>query len=231
LNTPPRAFKPYDALFQGEIFTKGLPEIHIYNEALAKSRNSLTGQRFSGTPAWVAPADASDRVMDTLENEYPYSVVTYKNRLHTQSRSLWSTYAMEIESHNQVEINTRDCQSMGLAAGETVRLTSASNTHGITCQVKPTGLVRHGCVAISFHFGHSQFGGSPLTVKSGETVFLGGHAVIKDDGGLIVDEKLRAGLNFNDVALLDERLGKTPMVDLVGGIPDFSSTRVKIVKI
>ena len=224
-------FKPYEALFNGEIFTKGLPEIHIYNEALARSRNSLTGQRFSGTPVWVAPADASGRIMDTLENEYPYSVVTYKNRLHTQSRSLWSAYAMEIESHNQVEINTRDCQSLGLAAGETVRLISASNPDGITGQVKPTVLVRPGCVAVSFHFGHSQFGGSRLTVKSGETVFLGGRSVIKDDGGLIVDEKLRAGLNFNDVALLDERLGKTPMVDLVGGIPDFSSTRVKIVKV
>jgi tetrathionate reductase subunit A len=169
--------------------------------------------------------------MDTLESTYPYSVVTYKNRLHTQSRSLWSAYAMEIENENRVEINTRDCQSLGLAAGEKVRLISASNPLGIIGKVKPTALVRPGCVAVSFHFGHSQFGGSPLTIKSGETVFLGGRSVITADGELIVDDQLRAGLNVNDVALLDEHLGGTPMVDLVGGIPDFSSTRVKIVKV
>ncbi len=38
------------------------------------------------------------------------------------------------------------------------------------------------------------------------------------------------GLNFNDVALLDPRLNHTPLVDLTGGIPDFSSTRVAILK-
>jgi tetrathionate reductase subunit A len=224
-------FKPYEALFKGEIFTKGLSEIHIYNETLAKTRNSLTGRRCSGTPAWVPPADASGRRMDTLGNRYPYSVVTYKNRLHTQSRSLWSAYAMEIENDNQVEINARDCQTLGLAADDTVRLISESNPEGIIGRVKPTSLVRPGCVAVSFHFGHSQFGGSPLTVERGESVFLGGGSVVKQNGELIVDDRFRAGLNVNDIAALDKGLGGTPMVDLVGGIPDFSSTRVKIVRV
>jgi len=32
------------------------------------------------------------------------------------------------------------------------------------------------------------------------------------------------------VSRLDENLANTPMVDLTGGIPDLSSTRVKIIK-
>ncbi len=38
-------------------------------------------------------------------------------------------------------------------------------------------------------------------------------------------------MNPNMVSRLDEALGNTPMVDLIGGIPDFSSTRVKLVRV
>ncbi|BBO92004.1 molybdopterin dinucleotide binding domain-containing protein [Desulfosarcina ovata] len=223
-------FKPYDALFEGDIFIKGLPEVHLYNESLARSRNTLTGRRFSGTPAYVVPADAGGNDFSELENVYPFTVVTYKTRLHTQSRSLWSVHAMEIQDENRVEMNSADCRQLGLVTGDRVRLASVSNPAGITGRVQATKLVRPGCVAVSFHFGHSGFGAGPLTVKNGADVFLGGAAVIGKDGRLVVEPGFAKGLNPNDVALLDERLGRTPMVDLVGGIPDFSSTRVRIEK-
>ncbi|MDP2279970.1 MAG: hypothetical protein Q8K51_17335, partial [Nitrospirota bacterium] len=60
-------------------------------------------------------------------------------------------------------------------------------------------------------------------------VFLGGKKVA-DKKGLKPDRSLGTGLQFNYVTRLDEDFANTPMVDVVGGIPDFSSTRVKIVK-
>lgn len=222
-------FKSYDALFEGEVFTKGLKEVRIYSETLARSINSLSGQRFKGSPHYLAPRDSSGKLLDDMENDYPLTVVTYKNRLHTQSRSLWSAYALEIQGENRVEMNPEDLKKLGLKPGDRVTLMSANNPAGISGQVQETGLVRPGCVAVSFHFGHSQFGGSALTVKDGESVFFGGCSVMNGNT-LIADARFTKGLNVNDVAVLDEHLNQTPMVDLVGGIPDFSSTRIRIVK-
>ena len=82
---------------------------------------------------------------------------------------------------------------------------------------------------MSFHYGHTQFGASRLNVRDAASVFLGGKEVT-DGQGLKPNPKMGAGLNFNAVARLDEDFGNTPLVDVCGGIPDFSSTRVKIVK-
>nr|WP_319393758.1 molybdopterin-dependent oxidoreductase [uncultured Desulfobacter sp.] len=222
-------FKPYDAVFKGDIFTKGLSLVHLYNERLAGAVNALTGERFSGSPAWVAPRDAGGQLLDDLESSFPFSIVTYKNRLHTQSRSLWSALAMEIENTNQVEMNTQDAERLGMADGDDVIVSSRSNPEGIRGKVRRTGLVRPGCLAVSFHFGHTQFGATALAVKNGDSAFLGGKDVMENNM-LIANQKFASGLNFNDVALLDPKLNQTPMVDLVGGIPDFSSTRVKVAK-
>ena len=42
---------------------------------------------------------------------------------------------------------------------------------------------------------------------------------------------LDGGTNPNMVGRLDDNLGGTPLVDVMAGIPDFSSTRIKIVKL
>ncbi len=223
-------FKPYEDLFTGEVFSKGLSEVHLYNEKLAQSINSITGERFKGMPHWIAPKDSKGMLMDDLQQDYPFAIVTYKNRLHTQSRSLWSSLSMEITNENRVEINPADAQKLGVADNDTVILSSKSNTDGIRGKVKQTALIRPGCVAVSFHFGHTQFGASQLEIRNGRTAFMGGDAIINGNR-LTPNPRFGAGLNFNDVALLDPNLNQTPLVDLVGGIPDFSSTRVRIEKV
>ena len=50
------------------------------------------------------------------------------------------------------------------------------------------------------------------------------------DGRLVADPRYGAGLNTNMLSRLDPRLKNTPLVDLVAGLPDFSNTRVKVVK-
>nr|WP_320015272.1 molybdopterin-dependent oxidoreductase [uncultured Desulfobacter sp.] len=223
-------FKPYDSVFDGEVFKKGLKEVHIYNERLARTFNSLSGERFGGVPKWIAPRDSKMTLMDDLEAHYPYTLVTYKNRLHTQSRSLWSSISMEIEGENRVEINTADAAALKLRDGDNVVLSSKSNPEGIRGKVAVTALIRQGCVGVSFHFGHTQFGATALDVADGQSVFMGGASVMAGNR-LIPEPAFAAGLNPNDVALLDANLNDTPLVDLVGGIPDFSSTRIRIKKV
>ncbi|VVS93635.1 molybdopterin-dependent oxidoreductase [Desulfoluna spongiiphila] len=220
-------FEPYEKGFSKGRFTKATPHVHLYNETLGTTRNTLTGIRFSGVPGYLEPTDSTGVPLSRADKEYPFTVVTYKSRLHTQSRSLWCDRAMEIQDENHVEIHAEDARRLNLKAGDRVNISSRSNPEGISGTARPTDLVRPGCIAISFHFGHTQFGGSSLTVKNGARAFLGGESIM-DGSRLIPTPGYTKGLNMNDVSRLDEHLARTPLVDPAAGIPDFSSTRVRI---
>lgn len=223
-------FEKYEDGFEGDKYRYGVKRVALYNEELALTKNSLTGERFPGTLKYIPPANSSGQPVEIADADYPFTVVTYKKALHTQSRSLWYKYSMEVTPENYVEVNEADAKQTGIKELDEVCLVSKSNTRGIKGRAHLTQLVRPGCIAVSFHFGHTQFGGSPLIVNSGETVFWGGKDIYGKNG-LITEQKYLRGINFNDIARLDERMNNTPMVDLVGGIPDFSSTRVKILKV
>ena len=128
-----------------------------------------------------------------------------------------------------VVVNEKDARKLGLGSGAKVRLVSRSNPKGVTGKLQVSELVRPGCLGLSFHYGHTQLGASRLPIVKAEEVFLGGRSVA-DKEGLIPDPRHGTGINPNDLSRLDESFGNTPMIDPVGGIPDFSSTRVRIEK-
>ncbi len=223
-------FSSYDTVFDKEAHLHGIDRAVLYNEKLASTRNSLTGEKFHGTIKYIAPEDSVGKNIAETDSAYPFSVVTHKMHVHTQSRTTWHKYAMELIPENLVQINSSDAEELGLASGDDVMLYSPSNKEGIGGKVEVADLVRPGCIAISFHYGHSQLGANPLTVKGGEKVFLGGKSVCHDDQ-MVADPALGTGTNPNMVGRLDENLANTPLTDVMAGIPDFSSTRVKIEKI
>lgn len=223
-------FTKYDDVFEGNRFKHGTKRYAIYNEDLAATIDSMTGKRFDGTLKYLPPTDLSGKTIEEADAEYPFSIVTYKRCLFTQSRSLWFRFSMEVIPQNYVEMNEKDAAALSVKDGDEVLLYSRSNPDGIRGRVHLTRLIRPGCLGVSFHFGHTEFGGGRLEVKDGPSVFQGGAALF-DGNSLVTDPAYRAGLNFNNVARLEKKLANTPMVDLVGGIPDFSSTRVKVKKI
>ena len=222
-------FKKYGEVFVGEKFKHGIKRVVLYNEDLAIARNSLTGEFFPGTLTYRPPSDSAGNILAERDQGYPFAVITHKMNVHSQSRTTSHRWSMELFPENFVVVNEIDADSLGVKGGERVRLISRSNSRGIVGKIKTSKLVRKGCVAISFHYGHSQLGASKLPISKGEMVFLGGKKVVDKDG-LIPDPKLGTGLNPNMVSRLDENLANTPLIDLIGGIPDFSSTRVKIIK-
>ena len=164
-----------------------------------------------------------------LDKDFPLTIITHKMNVHTQSRTGWHQYAMEIFPENYVQINSEDAIIYKVQSGDQVRLISASNDIGITGKVQVTEMIRPGCLGISFHYGHSQSGASDVMVKDAEKVFYGGRNAA-DKTTLKGDPTLGTGTNPNMVSRLDERLGNTPLVDTLAGIPDYSSTRVKLLK-
>jgi len=223
-------FGKYEDVFNGLKFKRGVKRALLYNENLAMAVNTLSGRKFYGTLKYLPPMDSAGRIIAEKDREYPYYVITHKMNVHTQSRTNSHRWAMEIFPENFVVINTQDAAELKIKSGDLVRLVSQSNRDGIEGKAQVSRLIRPGCVGVSFHYGHTQLGSSSLRVTRGEEVFLGGRAVMKGEM-MIPNPKLGSGLNPNMVTRLDENLANTPMVDLVGGIPDFSSTRVKIIKI
>lgn len=219
----------YEDLFDGENHKFGLKRVVLYNEELATTRNSLTGEFFPGTLRYIPPVNSKGVIIEEADRDYPFYVITYKMSLHAQSRTTSHSWSMEVFPENFVVMNEKDAAKMGLKDNDKVRLVSRSNPRGITGKVKTTKLIRQGCIGVSNHYGHTQLGASRLPLINCEKAFLGGNKVI-DKKGLIPDPRLGTGLNSNYIARLDENLANTPMVDVVGGIPDFSSTRVRILK-
>ncbi len=223
-------FVPQDNLFEKERFKYGIKRVVLYNEKLASTRNSLSGKSFSGTLFLCVPTDSTGRPIDELDRDYPFHLVTHKMNIHTQSRTIWHKVARQIVPENKVVMHTEDAEKLGIKEGDRVRLISPSNKQGVSGKATLTPLIRRGCVSVSNHYGHSQLGASSIFVKDGAKVFLGGTDVIAGNM-LKADPALSKGLTPNKITRLDEGLANTPLVDPVGGIPDFSSTRVKVERV
>ncbi len=224
-------FYPNEKAFdtQGNL-KKGIPKVCLWNEKLARSVNSLTGYRFWGTVRYEVAQDLAGRRIDELDGDYPLVLISHKTALHTQSRTICYRQALVYEREPRLLVNPEDAEALGLSDGDLVRLSSRSFPEGVKVRIKVSPLVRPGCVAYPFHYGHTQHGASALEVPRGEKAFFGGQELFSG-ARLRPDPSRRKGINPNLLGRLDETLFDLPLVDPLGGIPDFSSTRVKIEKI
>ncbi len=217
----------YEDNFAGENHRYGVKKVALYNEELALQCNSLTGEYCSGVATYIVPATPSGEILADIDAEYSYNVVTYKMNVHAQARTVWHKWAMEIFPENHILMNEQDAAREKLSTGNKVRLISHSNSQGIIGKIKVTKLVRTGCLAISHHYGHTMMGAAPLSITNANQVFLGRNAVA-DKKNLRPDLTIGRGINANNISRLDPKLNNTPLIDAIGGIPDFSSTKVKI---
>jgi tetrathionate reductase subunit A len=201
-------FRPGDHAFDGTAMRNGVKRFVVYNEQLGALRSSLTGERFDGTVVYVPPPEFD-------EKDYPFILTSYKTALHTQSRTVWHRIAMELHPENHIMMNRADASSRGMREGDMVRVSGPFNRKGVSARLHVTDSVRPGVVAVSISYGHTQLGASCVRV-------MGGSSYDAPAPGL------GAGINPNDLAMLDRRFGNTPFVDPLGGIPDFSSSRVRV---
>ena len=219
----------YEDLFKNGAQKKAIARIALYNEKLASSIDSITGKRQWGTLRLAKATEAGGGVIAEKDAQWPFAAVTYKMNVHGQSRTSSHKWSMELFPENFAYINVKDCEKLGVKEGETVRIASRHCPEGILIKARPTALVAEGVVAVSFHYGHTQCGASKLFIKDARKVLLGG-PVAGDAAALKPDARLGKGASFNKLGRLDESQGRLPLTDPLGGIPDFSSTRVNVAK-
>jgi len=201
--------------------------INLYQEKTVKTKNSMTGKPFPGVATYVpAPADVLGRPLDDERAGYDLRLITYREILHTKSRTAANYWLLALLPENSILMNARDAGRRGLEDGDPVRIRSASNPAGvwdfkngrtrpIEGRLKAIQGIRPGVVAFSLGHGHWAYGASDVVI----------------DGQVVKGDPRRgAGIHANAALRVDPVLGNTTLVDLTGGSAVFYDTMVSVTR-
>jgi len=200
----------YDGDYMGKKYAK---ITRIYDEKTATTKDSITGQYWSGLPRYEPIKDASGK--EIVDDGYPLTLITFKSILGGHSRTIVDEWLRQIWPENRIWMNTADAAARGLKTGDVARIVSATNQEGVIGKVLATEGIMPGVVAVSWHFGHWAYGSRPFTVNGKETG---------------AEPERGAGLVPNPVMRVDTSVGRVCLQDPIGGSASFYDTRVEVEK-
>lgn len=178
------------------------PMLHLWNENVGGSRNSLTGKRNRGCGAWIEPAFADGTPVRKLypPEQWPLQLVSYKSALQN-SYSIGATRLLGVHPENPVLIHPDDAGRLDVDMGDLVEIATPGGT--LQARVMVHGGVAPGVVAFEHGFGHRE---------------LGARAHRIGDRAQPEDRRLANGVNLNDIGLIDPtRPDKSVWVDAISG--------------
>ncbi|SJZ92083.1 molybdopterin dinucleotide binding domain-containing protein [Consotaella salsifontis] len=183
----------------GHTFDKGLL---VYNEALATSRNAMTGKRWTGTATFTPPAFADGTEMRSVHKaeDWPFELVSSKSVL-ISSLTILATRLRHLHPSNPVGLNVEDAARLGISTGDHIRLTTPGGA------AEGVAIVRHGVmpgvIAVEHGFGHKELGARAHTIDGERQPEIAG---------------IGAGVNLNDLGIADPtRKGVSVWLDPVAG--------------
>jgi len=185
--------------------------IHLYLEPVATTRDSITGEYYSGTPIVGGIHHSDGTPVD--DAAFPYQLVTYHSVFHAQARTAVNPWLMAIMPENGVEISTSDAHALGIETGDRVRVWSASNPAGIIGKARVLEGLRPGVIAVSHSYGHWELNSRPYLVNGQPSPH---------------DPSRGAGITANPIMRLDDATGNSPLQDPIGASASFNDTRVQV---
>lgn len=188
----------------------------IYNEKLATTRDSMTGQYFDGLPYYEPIRDAMGRPADMQKDKYPFHIITYHPVYHAQARTAVSKWLMDLTPEECVEIYAGDAQKLGIRHGDMVRVYSPSNPEGVKGRAFVTEAMRPGIISIPHSLGHWEYGSKSYTLDGKATPYR---------------SFIGRGCSANPVMMLDPYLKDVCMQDPIGGSASFYDSYVAIEKV
>ena len=168
-------FASYEESFdENGVSLRGVPSkrksfkktLFLWNEDLAKTKNSITGEKFYGGPkyfelATFAPVQnqkSQDRWLHgtplrTLysEDEYPFMIVIPGSPLYTKHRSLFYYWMKQIMTENFAVIHPDDASGLGLETGDIIEVETPYGKMKIKVLVEPS--VARGVIAVPVGMG------------------------------------------------------------------------------
>lgn len=161
--------------------------LQIWNAEVAAHRHAITGERYSGCPAWY-PARLSDgRSVDELFPlaQWPLKLISFKSNTMA-SASAVIPRLHHVKPVNLVALNPQDGRRFGLSHGDTVWITTPGGQ--VEAQISLLHGVMPGVIAIEHGYGHREMGGVQHTL---------------DGEPLPFDAKVKSGINLNDLGFAD----------------------------
>ena len=193
-------------------FTKTL---HFYAEEVALTRNSMTGERFLGTTAWVEPTTALGKPLDQLDHQeqWPFTIITFKGALQSHSR-LPSNYVLrQIMPENGIQLASEDARRLGIRDGEKVWVVTPHGKRKGTARVIDG--IRPGVITFNVGYGHWGYGATNYRL----------------DGKRVEGDRVRrAGIHLNPIMRRDPDVEQMALMDLAGGSIVFYNTRARLEK-
>lgn len=190
--------------------------VAIWNEKVGSARNTMTGEFYTGCPAWHPQKLADGTPLETKypKSEWPFSLTNFKSNIHSAVSNL-SPRLNSIKGVNPVYIHPKDAATAGIQTGDlfVIETPSASTT---ALAMVMTG-IRPGTLGFEHGFGHTELGQRAHWIgDKQQPVKISGHD----------------GVNINDIGLIDPtREGKGVMLDWVVGAAARQALPAKIRKV
>ena len=177
--------------------------LQLWNEEVARMRHSMTGERFSGCPAWYPTRLADGRAMREQydEKQWPLLLTSYKSNLMS-SMSIGMNRLRQVHPHNPISVNRSDADRLGIRNADVVRITTPGGSVLGVAMVRDG--IMPGAIAIEHGYGHTE---------------LGARAHSIDGKAMAHDASLAAGVNLNELGFADTTRGKftNAWIDWVSG--------------
>ena len=198
-------------------------QLNVFQEKTAKYVNAMTGEHYPGVAVYI-PAPRSSTGEDIVDADFPLRLVTFREIMHTKSRTGGNYWLQDLLPENHLLINSVDAREQGLGDGDWVRLVSETNPDGewpigadktwpMVGKIKVVEGMRPGVVGFSLGHGHWAYGASDIVI----------------DGDTVKADKRRAtGFHGNAAMRVDPYLKNTCLADLTGGSAVFYDTSVRL---
>lgn len=174
----------------------------IWDEELATTTYSMTGERLAGCPTWYPTRMADGTPMRDLypEQDWPFLLSSYKSNIMS-SITIAVDRLRQVHPHNPVSIHPDDAQKMGIRNGDKVRIVTPGNAVEAVAMLRD-GVMR-GAIAIEHGYGHRELGA--------RTHYINGQPMAHN-------KAIAAGINLNDLGFQDPtRADKNVWIDWVSG--------------
>jgi anaerobic selenocysteine-containing dehydrogenase len=139
--------------------------LKFWNEKVAKTSNSVTGDKFWGGPRYFPPATYAPikgleglkmkglhgAPLKELYKDYPFTIVFESGPLYTKHRSQFYYWIKAITPENFAVINVRDAEKLGVETGDIVKVETPMGAIEVPVVVEP--IVREGVILIPYGMG------------------------------------------------------------------------------
>lgn len=189
--------------YAGDLLARRYPRaLQLYNDTVGTSRNALTGERYSGAPAYYPPRLTDGTPLTAVADpaQYPLLAFSYKSNV-LSSLAAASAQIREIRYTNYVDINAATAATLGLQNGDLVRVRSPYGEVAGTCRLRQ-GLHPQ---AVGLEHGFGRFGEGAATVTIGAKT-------------MPLSKTRAAGVWINKLGMFDpSRPGHQPLADFACG--------------